>query len=142
MGAWDFFVDIKVTPDDAKRLLQEYNSNKLYQSIFHFGIDSEWLDGEYNAWISSVIDNFLPANHLTFRFLSEIKENTGSFPIKTYKTERLFDFERKSDFINFMYNAWEQRIDLAYRQVGVIILDPKKYDKTRNKLYRKYYKKF
>lgn len=142
MGSLDFFINIKIESGDANMLLQEYKRNALYQSAFHYGIIEEWLHSEFNAGISSVIDNFLPANILIYRFLSQLQDTKDGFQIETLEIQRPFDFENKSDFVNFMYNIWEEKIDLAYQQFGVIVIDHKQYYKIRNKLYKKYYIKF
>lgn len=141
MGIWNFFIDLNVELEDATTLLQEYENSHLYQNVFHYGIVSVQAKSEYAAGISSVIDNFLPANNLIYSFLSREKERNGSFYIRTGEVVRLFDFEKKSEFINFMYNTWESSIDMAYKKVGVIIIDQNQYLKNRNRLYKKYYKK-
>lgn len=140
MGCFDFYIELKIELNDANILLQEFKSNDLYKEAFHYGIFVEWLNSEFNAGISSKIDNFLPANTLIFRFLSLLKETNKSFKMKTYEVERNFDFANKAEFINFMYSTWEKKIDSAYEK-GTILISSHKYYKVRDKLYKKYYKK-
>ena len=141
MGIWDFFIDLKIELNDATTLLDEYENSNLYRNIFHYGIIADEAKSEYIAGISSIIENFLPANNLIYSFLSQGKKRNGNFYIRTGGIERLFDFEKKSEFINFMYNTWETNIDIAYKNVGVIIINQNQHLKIRNKLYKKYHTK-
>jgi len=141
LGVWDFHINLKIGTNDANSLLKVYNSNELYQSAFHYGIVVEWLENEYNVGISSVIDSFLPANSLIFQFLSTSSGEHPNYYIKTRDVERSFNFDRKADFINFMYNVWEDKIDAYYKQMGGLLLDHRNYYKIRNRLFKKYYKK-
>mgnify|MGYP000082222549 FL=1 len=142
MGAWDFYVNLKIDASDAYALLAAYKNNALYQNAFHYGIAQNSAADEYNAGITSVIDSFLPANILIFSFITENLNKKSDFQIKTLDIERDFDFEKKVDFINFMYNAWEEKIDAYYKLFGGVLLNHNDYVKARSKLYRKYYIKF
>lgn len=139
MGALDFYIDIKADESALNSLMNIYNSNPLFQTAFNFARFTNEYDIKFNAGISSVIDNFLPANHLIYKFLSLV--NVKCIYIKTNGIEHNFDFPQKSDFISFMYCSWESRLDDAYRQYGTVLINVKKYRQSRNKLYWRYYKK-
>lgn len=142
MGACDFYISLKIEEDAANQLLKTYSRNELYKSAFYYGIAVEQVENKYIAGISSVIDSFLPACSLIFQFLlTGIGENPH-FYVKTRDVEQLFDFEKKADFINFMYNAWEEKIDMYYMRMGGLLLDQRNYYEARRKLFKKYYKKF
>lgn len=141
MGSFNFFINLKLDNDSLAILDDKYKTNSLYQAAFYYGKTLGDKNNGYNAGISSVIDNFIPANRLIYNFLSTIKFGNASIFIKTGGVERTFDFEKQSDFICFMYKVWEQKIISTYKQFGVILLDNNKYCKYRNKLYKKYYKK-
>ena len=134
MGSWNFFIELKVESTELNVLTNAY-INSIYQKAFYFGIS----ENTYNVGISSVMDNFLPANHLIYEFLSLIAYK--EFSIRTNNIERIFDFKNKADFISFMYNTWEQKIDSTYQQFGVFLMPIDNYYKHRNKLYKKYYQK-
>lgn len=142
MGVFDFYINMKVEPDATAILLKEYKSNNIYHETFHFGIIADSVDNEFNAGISSIIDNFLPANILIYAFLSKIKKRNREILIQTRGHERLFDFCSKPDFIGFMYGVWEDKIDFVYQRYGTIILNPTSYYRIRNKLFNKYYKRY
>ena len=59
--------------------------------------------------------------------------------IKTNTFERPYDFVNKADFIKFMYDSWENKIDAVYEIFGVMIIGYEKYQTTRRKLYNKHY---
>lgn len=139
MGAYDFFINIKTEKDNAYSLLQDYNNNEIFQAAFHCGIPNQWVENGYNVGISAVIDSFLPANLLIFKFLSAYNRKETNFYVKTRGVERIFDFEKQIDFLNFMYSVWEDKIDVYYKQMGGILLSHKNYYRTRNKLFKKYY---
>ena len=139
MGSWNFYIELKANDFIIKNMLREYTENTVYQSSFYFGhIESDYED-EYKMIFVSVIDNFLPVNHLIYNFLSHYMYD--KIYIKTNNIKHIFDFEKKSDFVKFMYDTWESKIDFVYDNLGVILINYKKYYKVRNKLYRKYYKK-
>lgn len=79
MGIWDFFIDLKIELNDATTLLDEYENSNLYRNIFHYGIIADEAKSEYIAGISSIIENFLPANNLIYSFLSQGKKGTVTF---------------------------------------------------------------
>ncbi len=139
MGVFSFYIDIKADENVLNSLMNIYNANPLFQTAFHFARFTDEYDGKFNAGISSYIDNFLPANHLIYKFLSSV--DVKCIYMKTNGIERNFDFPQKSDFISFMYTSWENRLDYAYRQYGTILINVKKYRQSRNKLYWRYYKK-
>jgi len=141
LGTYEFFINIKTGKDDASSLLQDYNNNEVYQAAFHCGILDQWVENGYNVGISAVIDSFLPVNLLIFKLLSAHNREDTVFYIKTRGIERIFDFEKQIDFFNFMYNVWEDKINVYYKQMGGILLSHKNYCRTRNKLFKKYYMK-
>lgn len=126
---------------DAYSLLEVYRNNALYQSAFHFGIAPKWAEDDCNVGISSVIDSFIPANILIFEFITENIDKKTNIHIKTLDIERAFDFEKKVDFINFMYNAWEEKINAYYKLTEAMLLNQNDY-KVKNMLYGKYRPKF
>lgn len=137
MGSWNYYIEIKADKPTLDRMVFEYSQNPTYQEAFHFGtLESSYSDG-YNAEFVSIIDDFLPANHLIYNFISHYV--SCNLFIKTNGIECIYDFAKKSDFIKFMYDAWESKIDFVYDQLGVIMVKYKRYHKTRNKLYKKYY---
>lgn len=140
MGSWNFYIELKADDDTIKDMLYEYTKNTVYQTAFYFGYIENDYNDEYKMIFVSVIDDFLPVNHLIYSFISHYM--CDKIYIKTNNIKRIFDFEKKSDFVKFMYDTWEDKIDFVYGNLGVILIDYKKYYKVRNKLYRKYYKKF
>ncbi len=137
MSSWNYYINLKINEQTFDNMVFEYNQNSAYQAAFHFGkIEGGSSDG-YNVGIISVIDNFLPANHLIYNFLSHYI--SCDLYIKTNGVEHRYDFSKKSDFIKFMYEVWENKIDFVYDQLGVMVINHKQYHKTRNKLYKKYY---
>ena len=140
MGVYNFFIDLKLEERYIDMLKQEYQNSDIYQKAFHFNQLSNDIYTDYNAGISSVLDNFLPSNHLIYKFLCSC--NCKKIYIRTNEIERLFDFETKSDFISFMYTSWEKKLDCAYHECGTFMIDVKKYRIVRNRLYKKYYVNF
>ena len=137
MGVFDFIIDIKTEEEIICFFNKEYGRNSLYQRAFYFNSFADNEDTKFNAGISSVLDNFLPANHLIYNFLSSAESK--QIYIRTNGDERVFDFNCKSDFISYMYARWEKRLDAQYKQFGTILLDVKKHRQIRDKLYTKYY---
>ena len=137
MGAWNYYIEIKADKQILDDMLSSYEQNKAYQTAFNFAKkDGSCLNG-YNAGIEAVIDNFLPANHLIYKFLAPYV--SCNLCIKTNEIERAYDFTQKADFIKFMYDAWEQNIDSAYERLGTMVVNHKRYYKLRNRLYKKYF---
>ena len=137
MGSWNYYIEIKIDGQTLNRMISEYKQHQTYQEVFYFGKSEDGCSEGYSAEIISIIDNFLPANHLIYNFLS--KYHSYGLCIKTNDIERTFDFIQKSDFIKFMYDIWENKIDFVYDQLGVIAIKYKQYHKIRSKLYKKYY---
>ena len=137
MGSWNYYIEIKTDRITLDRMISEYEKNQTYQEMFYFGKCEYGFNDGYNAGFVSVIDNFLPANHVIYNFLSNYL-SCGLY-IRTNGIERTYDFTRKSDFIKFMYDVWESKIDFVYDQLGVIVINHKRYHKIRSKLYKKYY---
>ena len=137
MGSWNYYIEIKTDKITLEHMIFEYEKNQTYQEMFYFGKFEDGFGDDYNAGFVSIIDNFLPANHLIYNFLSNYLP--CSLYIRTNGIEFTYDFTKKSDFIKFMYDAWESKIDFAYDQLGVIAINYKRYHKIRNKLYKKYY---
>ena len=137
MGSWNYYIEVKADNETLQRMISEYEQSQIYKKMFFFGKCKDGYGDGYNAGIMSVIDNFLPSSHLIYSFLSSYI--ICDFYIKTNGIERIFDFTRKSDFIKFMYDAWEDKIDFVYDQLGVIAIDCARYHKVRSKLHRKYY---
>ena len=94
MGIWNFYIDVKCCPEFIDFLEKEYRNNSFYQRCFHFSRLPDGWSQDYSGGISSVIDNFLPANHLIYNFLSS-HEYEKNFYIKSNGTERVFDFDFK-----------------------------------------------
>lgn len=140
MGSWNFYLELKTDTITLNNMIREYNQNSTYQTAFHFGIIEGYCKTGFNTGFSSVIDNFLPENHLIYNFLSHFV-SCHSY-IKANEIEHMYDFSEKSDFIKFMYDAWETKIDFVYEQLGALVINHKQYYKTRDKLHKKYYKKF
>ena len=135
MGVFPFSINIKADKNDLNLLLSEYAKNDIFRRAFSFS----FLDnGDFDAGIEAVFDNFLPTNYLIFIFLSNAH---GSIVIYTNGFEHLFNFDDRSEFINYMCNAWDKRLEYVYCNFGTLLLDTKKYHRSRNKLYSKYYKK-
>lgn len=141
MGSLNFNIRLKIEHDVAYNLLREYENSDLYKETFYYGILVDWLKSDYIAEITSNIDSFLPANTLIYYFLCSQSIQECSLIINTQGEDHLFDFETKSEFICFMYKVWENRIDDIYHRYGTIILNPKTHIRTRNKLFKKYYKR-
>lgn len=137
MGSWNYYIEIKTDKITLDRMISEYETNQAYQEAFYFGKVEDGFQDGYNAGFASVIDNFLPANHLIYNFLSNYLP--CNLYVRTNGIERAYDFTQKSDFIKFMYDSWKSKIDSVYDQLGVIVLNHKRYHKIRSKLYRKYY---
>lgn len=137
MGSWHYYIDIKVDEKTLEEMLSEYEQNQVYQQIFYFGKRETTCEKEYNAGIASVIDNFMPANYLIYRFLSNY--GNCNLWIRANDSECAYNFAERKSFMAFLYEAWESKINFAYSQMGVIALNYKNYYKIRNKLYRKYY---
>lgn len=137
MGSWNYYIEIKIDRITLDRMISEYEKNQTYQEMFYFGKCEDGFNDDYNAGFASVIDNFLPANHLIYNFLSNYL--SCNLYIRTNGIELTYDFTQKSDFIKFMYDAWESKIDFVYDQLGVIVINLKRYHKIRSKLYKKYY---
>lgn len=137
MGSWNYYIDLKVDKSILEDMIYKYQQNKTYQAAFYFGKKDESFSNNYNAGFMAVIDNFLPTNHLIYNFLSLYASH--DLYIRTNRIERIYDFTRKSQFVKFMYDVWEKKIDFAYESLGVIVLDYKQYYKIRNRLYKKYY---
>ena len=138
MGSLDYFIEIRTDSSTLNNMIQEYSRNSIYQSAFFFGKNNDDCDGMSAGFIVA-IDNFLPANHLIYDFLTNYI--SCDLHIETNGNKRKFDFGKKRDFIKYMYDIWERKIDFAYENFGAIIINHKNYYKQRNKLYRKYYKK-
>lgn len=137
MSSWNYYIEVKANEELLNHMILEYNKNSTYKKVFHFGVIQNSCNDSYTVGFVSTIDNFLQANYLIYNFLfNYIAHNLY---IKTNGTECIFNFTKKSDFIKFMYDAWESKIDYIYNQLGVIIIDYKQYPKIRNKLYKKYY---
>lgn len=131
MGVLNYYIDIVAESDTLYALQNEYAYNTKYQEAFTFGITMSDSQVKERGGISSFIDNFLPANNLIFELLSNFKTRIR---IKTNGVEVPFNFNKKAEFICFMYSAWENEIDHAYKEYGTILLPPKKYYKVRNRL--------
>lgn len=140
MGVWHFYIDLNVDAEVLDAMLSEYRCNNVYKRVFSFCkiTDESSFEG-YNAGIESVIDNFLPAIYMIFDFLSEYARS--GIRLKTNEKIAVFDFDKKSDFLKFMFEAWEEKISSMYENFGVLAVDYKEYYKTRNRLYKKYYVK-
>lgn len=141
MGMESFYINLRINKEEAVTLLEEYHANNLYQNAFSFSLYKDDSNSEFGACITSLIDNFLPANCMIYKFLSFLKLKQTTFSINTRKIEQEFNFEKKKDFIFFIYSVWEEAIDHTYKQFGALLLSQQRYYKTRNKLYKKYYKK-
>ena len=95
MGTWNFTIDLKINTEDINTLIHEYRKIS-YQQAFHFGVLENSEDDEFKAGISSVIDNFLPSNHLIYNFLSTIDTKERIY-IKTREIIKIFDFEKNQN---------------------------------------------
>jgi len=138
VGSWNYYIEIKTDKSTLDRMALEYKQNQTYQEIFRFEIFEGCCDG-YHAGVEALIDNFLPTNYLIYHFLS--CHASCDLCIRTNGIEQKYDFVKKSEFIKFMYDAWEEKIDFVYAQLGVIVIKNKQYYRTRNRLYKKYYVK-
>ena len=139
MSIWHYYIELKADPVTVENMISVYNDNMEYRDTFVFEAASDENEDGYSAGISSIIDNFLPANYLIYNFLSRF--SSCGFSIKTNNIERIYDFVGRADFIKFMYDSWQPQIDFLYSQFGTIVINYKDYSKVRNKLYKKYYKK-
>ena len=137
MGSWNYYIEIKTDKSTLDRMIFEYKQNRTYQEVFRFESFEDWCDDGYNAGFEAIIDNFLPTNYLIYNFLS--RYISCDLCIKTNGVKRKYDFIKKSEFIKFMYDVWEEKIDYVYDQLGVMVIKNKQYHKTRSKLYKKHY---
>lgn len=136
MGVFNFYINIKCSKNDSSLLLSEYQKNSIYCQTFAF---NSFTNSGFDAGIEAILDNFLPTNYLIYSFLSKANDD---IVISTNGFDHLFDFKIRSEFINFMCNAWEDRLEYLYCNFGTLLIDMKKYHKSRNKLFSKYYRKF
>lgn len=140
MGAFNFYLDIKIAQNAVNDVAEAYQRNSLYVRAFHFGVVSNSEEEKYNAGISALLDNFLPATMLIYEFLAAVRQINGIFSFRTNNCERQFDFESQQEFVIFMCTVWFEKIKYSYGQFGTIVLDHKNYIKTRNRLFKKHYK--
>lgn len=139
MGSLNFYIEVKADEQVLSNMLQQYNSNQMHQRLFGFGVFETFSEENYHAGFEAYIDDFLPACHLIYGFLSRFASH--DLYIRANGIEHLLDFPQKSDFCHFVYKAWEKKIDAAYARFGTLVIDYKQYYKTRNRLYRKHYMK-
>lgn len=138
MGAFEYYIQIRTDKITAEHMVSEYEKNSLCQRLFSLKSETDSCDG-YNVQLKAVIDNFMPANHLIYNFLSNYQ--SSGLHIRTNNIEQPYDFVKRADFIKFMYDTWQEKISCAYAQFGVMTINNRKYYKVRNRMYYKYYVK-
>ena len=137
MGALNFSIECCVSLENVKILFKEYEGKNIYQKAFSFNSFDENISN-YDVGIIAMLDNFLPACSLIYKFLSMVQEK---IKIRTNNIETIFNFSESKDFTIFMYSCWYEKIENMFRNYGTVLLNSKKYYKIRNKLYNKYYEK-
>lgn len=138
MSTESYFINLIIEEETANKLLEKYKQNQIFQDFFDFSLYDKEINSEYSTSIYSVFDNFLPANILIFKFLSNID---SPIVLETKGTKLAFDFQTEEDFVCCMIKLWKENIKNCYSSLGVICINYKKYYKIRNKLKKKYYKK-
>ena len=138
MGSLNYYIKIAGDSQALAQIAAEYTHNKTYQETFGLMMCEEG-NGEFTLGIEALIDNFLPTNHMLFSLFSRyaiydlyIVDDQGKQKIGAMS---------KTDFIQYMYCKWENRIDLVYAQFGTMVIKYKRYHRNRKKLYPKYYVK-
>lgn len=80
MGVLDFTIRVKLSFDGINQLQNEYNASDLFRTAFLFGVYPD-REQEYGAYISVLIDNFLPAITVVYEFLSRANGLNGEIYI-------------------------------------------------------------
>lgn len=141
MGVETFYIGVIVDKDSAESLKKTYKEHSIYSDVFNCANLKVLSENKILVGMESVIENFMMANSLIFELLNKFSNHSKSFDIITLNAEKHWDFQSRRDFMIFMYDVWERKIEHLYEQYGTIVISPKRYWKTRSRLYKNYYKK-
>ena len=129
MGIESFYIKI-----ESERLRNRVNLLEKYNKYLDYSIEQEY------CYISGALVSFLPAVKLIYNIFDEVKK--GSFSVMSMDREVDFNnFDTFSDFLNWMYEIWKEKLDYFNKEYGAFIIPPSLYYKTRRKFVKKYYKK-
>ena len=139
MGVMNYYLSFAIDKSKQKEIEKIYSNQ--YSDFFNFGIKEGTIQEKATVYIESCFENFLVSNYKIFDFIEQIKRKNEDFFFTTNEIKQSWHFVTKSDFLNFMYQKWEKKLDRFYCQYGTLVIPPKKYWKTHRKLFKKYYRK-
>ena len=137
MGMESFYVNLSFGKDEKELIKKEIETKIVYKNGLTF---SDLSDNEISIMGSTF--SFLPACCLIYKLCCNISKIQVEFTLETYGEEKVFDFENKAQFINFMYSKWETKLDEVTEQFGAFLIKPQNAYKSLRKLRKKYYTKF
>ena len=128
----DFYIKIKFKECSREQFELVFKS-LASDNIFRI------TNGNESIELECKIDNFLPSVVLVYNVLNKVKDCISS--VESYRIVSNYDFNRLTEFVDFIFSSNENKILGYYEQMGYLALgSDDDYYKQRAKL-KKYYKK-
>lgn len=135
MGTENLWIDFKGQNISYNEILKLYEKSPKYYRAFNFFYKE---NEEFKFCVSIIVPNFFPAVLSVFNFFKHVINNE-EIEIKTLSYIRKFDFESDIEFLNFMFRIWHKQIEHFHNELGMFLIDPKKFRKSYLKFRKKYF---
>ena len=138
MGIESFYVKIRVD----KKLLIEFKKIFFQKDYYGKCLAYHLVEEEVINYINltASIVNFLPAVMIIHEICEKLNLKEENI-IEVNAISQNYKFKNTSEFMLFLYQSYERKIQGFNKEFGAFIIKPGKYYKTRSRLRKKYYTK-